>query len=152
VAVEAIVSARGVIFTEPVEVRDQYTGCVRFSYLAPGSVTPARYRCLPSPPPIFTSTHFGDPSYAQLGINCPRAFRYGNDDGNEVGVGHVLRPLVRRELLDDTIAEFAGRSPRSRRTKPLDSSTVLRSRSKPGFVRSKAARTGSARKNPPDQC
>jgi hypothetical protein len=107
VAVEAIVSACGIIFTQPVEVRDQYTGCVRFSYLPPGSVTPSRYRCVPSSAhPTFTSIHFGNPAYAQLGINCPGAFRYGNEDGDEVGVGHVLRPLVRRELLDDTVAEF----------------------------------------------
>jgi hypothetical protein len=107
VVAEAIVSAIGVIFTQPVEVRDQYVGCVRFSYLPPGSVTPARYRCLPAlASPTFTSIHFGDPSYAQLGINCPGVFRHGGEDGDEIGVGHLLRPLVRRRVLDDTIAEF----------------------------------------------
>ena len=38
------------------------TGCVRFSYIRPGSRTPRRYRCQPVPSPIPSGTRFGNGS------------------------------------------------------------------------------------------
>lgn len=40
--------ASEVIFTGPVLSRRRQQGCVRFSYVAPGSKTPRRYRCQPN--------------------------------------------------------------------------------------------------------
>jgi hypothetical protein len=39
--------ASNVIFTDMVTVRRRQTGCIRFSYVPDGSVTPGRYRCQP---------------------------------------------------------------------------------------------------------
>ncbi len=39
--------ASGVLFQRPVRVERRHLGCVRFSYLPPGSETPRRFRCQP---------------------------------------------------------------------------------------------------------
>lgn len=66
-------------------------GCVRFSYFAPGSQVPRRFQCAPAtPPPVFTSTLFGHPAYAQMTLNCPPAIAAGSEDGGEIGVWNSL--------------------------------------------------------------
>jgi len=47
IAVREIALASEVIFDGPVTVERTQTGCVRFSYVEPGSRTPRRYRCQP---------------------------------------------------------------------------------------------------------
>jgi hypothetical protein len=49
-------------------VNDVQEGCVRFSAYASGSTLPRQYESAAIPPeaPIFTSTSYGDPGYAQL--------------------------------------------------------------------------------------
>ncbi|MFN3613690.1 MAG: hypothetical protein ACK4WC_03915, partial [Rubrimonas sp.] len=42
------VEATGVIFDEPVVVERRQAGCVRFSWVAPGSSVPRRWRCQPA--------------------------------------------------------------------------------------------------------
>jgi hypothetical protein len=99
--------ACGVIFNDFVEAVDRIEGCVRFSYLPPDSAVPATYRCLPDKlVPAFTSTRFGDPAYAQLSPLCPPAFQHAAEDGDEIGVGHMAGALVRKQLLEETIAEL----------------------------------------------
>lgn len=41
------ISASGCIFRDSVRAERRQTGCVRFSYVPPGSVVPRRYRCQP---------------------------------------------------------------------------------------------------------
>ena len=66
-------------------------GCVRFCYFAPGSLVPRRFQCAPEgPPPVFTSTLFGHPAYAQLALNCTPAIAAGSEDGGEMGVWNSL--------------------------------------------------------------
>ncbi len=87
-------------------------GCVRFCYFAPGSETPRRFRCVPeSPPPeasppVFTSTAFGDPGYAQLTLNCPVAIATGGETGSELGVWASLGGARRLEHLKLRLAEY----------------------------------------------
>ena len=45
--VRALPLASETIFDEPVVVTERQQGCVRFSYVPPGSTTPRRYRCQP---------------------------------------------------------------------------------------------------------
>jgi hypothetical protein len=79
----------------PVRAERRQEGCVRFSFVPAGSVTPQRYRCVPDAQhamaqPHFTSLRYGDPGYAQLRSATDLAIREGASDDSEMG---VLRPL-----------------------------------------------------------
>jgi phage tail-like protein len=122
VYVKELALASEVIFTAPVQAATCETGCVRYSYVPPGSSTPPRFRCQPDlalaqrakdlnlnsaealPPtdrlielarlrPRFTSSRYGDPAYAQLALNCAPEIRTGAEDGSEMGVfQHLYQP------------------------------------------------------------
>lgn len=73
------------------------TGCVRFSFVPPGSRTPRRFQCQPrdetdaaAVSPQFTSLRYGDPGYAQLSARCPTEIFRGADDESEMGAFHEL--------------------------------------------------------------
>ena len=79
----------------PVRAERRQVGCVRFSYVPTGSITPQRFRCVPDAKnpkvlPHFTSLRYGDPGYAQLRSATSTAIREGASDDSEMG---VLRPL-----------------------------------------------------------
>ncbi len=83
-----------------VEVAHRQAGCVRFTYVAPGSRTPRRYRCVPadpaatSPRPVYVSTDPASPAYLVLASSCAEAIRSGGERESEMGVHHHLfRPL-----------------------------------------------------------
>jgi hypothetical protein len=102
--------ASEVIFTQPVQVERTQAGCVRFSFVEPGSATPRRYRCQPDMAlddetftpaeraaleaalkPSHTSVHFHDPGYSQLSFKCPVEITTGAEDQSEMGVWAWLR-------------------------------------------------------------
>jgi hypothetical protein len=58
------------IFAGPVQVEQQQVGCVRFSFVPPGSVTPRRYRCQPSLE-IETQTERRRREAAEAGLGLP---------------------------------------------------------------------------------
>ncbi|MCX6923047.1 MAG: hypothetical protein NT154_07545 [Verrucomicrobia bacterium] len=81
----------------PVWSEQHQAGCVRFSYVPPGSRTPRRYRCQPANDadaarvsPQFGSLHYGAPDYAQLSRRCPPEIVNGADDESEMGAYHHL--------------------------------------------------------------
>jgi hypothetical protein len=81
----------------PVWCLRRQSGCVRFTYLPLGSLTPRRYHCLPvdeadasAVTPGFNSLLFGDPRYAQLDFAGPEEIFTGADDGSEMGAFHEL--------------------------------------------------------------
>jgi hypothetical protein len=113
VSVQELPSASEVIFTEPVFVEKRERGGVSFSYVPAGSHTPTREFCQPPNDasaskvrPRFTSVRFGDPAYAQLGLDCPSELRRGGRDGTEMGVFcHLHRP--QREInLEHILDEY----------------------------------------------
>ncbi|MGB9373822.1 MAG: phage tail protein [Jiangellales bacterium] len=84
----------------PVDVAHRQVGCVRFSYVAPGSRTPRRYRCVPvdagaaTPRPVYVSTDPASPAYLVLASTCSPAITTGGERESEMGVHHHLyRPL-----------------------------------------------------------
>ena len=79
------------IFTERVTATRTQVGCVRFSAIAPGSVTPRRHRCETAARPSFTSQDPAHPGYGQLGRTCPAAIAAGASDGSEMGAFSFLR-------------------------------------------------------------
>ena len=126
--------ASEVVFTRPVVVERRQTGEVLYSYVPEGSLTPARRYCQPDLAlsrqagqlglgycnalssiekdevsvrlkPTFTSSLYGQPGYAQLGVACHRGITTGAEDGSEMGVfrhlGQPQREASLRELLDE---------------------------------------------------
>jgi hypothetical protein len=104
------VDASESIFTGPLDVERRQTGCVRFSYLAPGSRAPRRYRCQPGDDalvvPAFTSRMPGRPAYAQLARHCPREIAHGAEDGGEMGAWHLLHQPQRVGSLRGRLDEY----------------------------------------------
>lgn len=109
-------------------------GCSRFSFLAPGSRAPRRFRCQPdrvlaaaaadrgipvsalsaaqrqtitlSVTPSFTSTRFGHPAYMQLARSCPDAITRGAEDGNEMGAFYLIQQAFRLANLHQALHEY----------------------------------------------
>lgn len=108
------------------------TGCVRFSWLPPGTLLPARYRCLPEAAitaeierrgpgadalairarmeaalrPVFTSLRYGQPGYAQLSRACPEPIRSGAADEDEQGAFHNRFATQREANLRLRLGEY----------------------------------------------
>jgi hypothetical protein len=85
----------GETWAAPIIAERRQEGCVRFSYVPPGSITPRRFRCVPdkahpSALPHFTSLRYGDPAYGQLRHATDTSIRQGADDESEMGVLHSL--------------------------------------------------------------
>ena len=81
----------------PLTCERRQVGCVRFSLVTPGSLTPRRYRCVPPEgstgpvvTPVFTSVQYGDPGYCQLQRSSPDQIWRGASDGAEMGAFHEL--------------------------------------------------------------
>jgi hypothetical protein len=98
------------------QVDDAQNGCIRFSAWAIGSILPRRYECVRIAPlaPLFTSTEFGQPAYAQLLATAdaqvqlePEAttavqntISAGAEDGSETGAyARDKNPIKERALL-----------------------------------------------------
>ena len=91
----------------PLTCERRQAGCVRFSLVTPGSLTPRRYRCVPPEgstgpvvTPVFTSVQYGDPGYCQLQRSSPDQIWRGASDGAEMGAFHeVFEPQRETNLL-----------------------------------------------------
>lgn len=104
------IDASNSIFDERVVADRRQTGCLRFCWIAPRSLTPRRYRCQPeeaSPvEPAFTSRRYGDPAYAQLSLACRDEIRSGAEDGSEMGTFHFLMQPQRETNLRIRFDEY----------------------------------------------
>jgi hypothetical protein len=114
------------IFTGAVTVSRRQVGCLRFCFVPrdPETSTPRRYRCQPDLAlrdvddpgmqaliegrvvPVFTSTDYGDPGYAQLGGQCPVEIRAGAENGAEMGAFMFLRQPQRSANLRAALDEY----------------------------------------------
>ncbi|MFI8997163.1 hypothetical protein [Streptomyces sp. NPDC053542] len=120
VHVHAVQIAENSLFTGRLHVARRQLGCIRYSYVTPGSRTPRRYRCLPdlvapedaaSVRPLLRSERYGTPAYGQLaadradgpaGEGCRRAA----EDGAELGAFHDLYQPQREDSLRARLAEY----------------------------------------------
>lgn len=129
------IDADSSIVTERMEAKRRQIGCVRFSYIAPGSVVPRRYRCQPGLAiaerarelglestadlsqrertairlrltPQFTSETYGDPGYAQLSRAAAEELRTGGENGAEMGVFNFLLAPQRETNLRESLPDF----------------------------------------------
>ncbi|HTU76786.1 MAG TPA: hypothetical protein VMG38_25020 [Trebonia sp.] len=104
----AIQIAAQTIFDGRVNVARRGVGCLRFSYLPPGSRAPRRYQCQSGPVrPGFTSTRYGAPGYGQLALDCGPEIARGAQDGAEMGAFHDLFQPQREDNLITRLAEFS---------------------------------------------
>src|SRR5208283_2504188 len=85
-------------------------GCVRFSFLPVGAVTPRRFECvelaLASAQPLFFSLRYGHPDYAKLIASTPDAIRRGASDGGEMGAFHFVQAVQRETDLAIRLTEY----------------------------------------------
>lgn len=101
------------IVTGATTVVQRQVGCLRFSWIHPGSRTPPRFHCEPETSgdpgrvvPRFTDDRYGTPAYAQLDVHCPPEIARGAEDGSEMGVYHDLFWPQRLENLELRLDEF----------------------------------------------
>lgn len=95
----------------PVRVQRRQEGCMRFSFVPGGSVTPRRHRCQPDAKnpdvlPHFTSLRYGDPGYCQVRSATSKVIREGADDECEMGVMHALFQPQRETNLRIRLDEY----------------------------------------------
>jgi hypothetical protein len=116
------ISASNTIFTDTVFARRRQEGCMRFSYIPEGSMTPRRYRCQPENGtiktnpnkarstknihPKFTSVTYGDPTYAQLHKNVDIKIFQGADNESEMGAFNNLYQPQRIKNLESALDEY----------------------------------------------
>lgn len=100
-------------WTAPVRAALLQQGCVRFSFIPPGSRLPSPHRCQPVSPgdaervrPSFTSLRYGDAGYCQLDLSCAPEITRGADDQVEMGAFHDLYQPRREANLRAAINEY----------------------------------------------
>ena len=123
------------VFVDRVTVDRLQSGCVRFSYVPPGSLTPRRFRCQPDLAlrrraealglrsaaeldpaertrilrrlrPSFTAVRYGGPAYAQLAASAAEEIRTGAEDGAEMGVWSLLKQAQRIANLRASLEDY----------------------------------------------
>jgi len=97
----------------PVTADRLQQGCVRFSYIPPGSQVPGPHQCQPQNlddagrvRPIFTSLRYGDAGYCQLSRRSATEITQGADDGAEMGAFHDLFKPQRESNIRARLDEF----------------------------------------------
>jgi hypothetical protein len=95
----------------PIISERRQEGCVRFSFVPLGSITPRRHRCVPDSRntdvvPHFTSLQYGEAAYGQLRRVTHDAIRKGASDEGEMGVLHALLQPQREENLRIRLDEY----------------------------------------------
>lgn len=98
------------LWNGPLWAARKQEGCVRFSFLPQGSVTPRQFKCVDaapgSPEPLFASVAYGTPGYVKLFAATPDAVRRGADDGGEMGAFHFLLAPLRETDLRVRLQEY----------------------------------------------
>ncbi|QHC25867.1 hypothetical protein [Streptomyces sp. GS7] len=111
----AVQLAENSLFTGRLNVARRGVGCLRFSYVPPGSRTPRRYRCQPDLAgpggaervrPQLRAERYGTPWYGQLAAGCAEEIRRGAEDGAELGAYHDLYQPQREDSLRARLAEY----------------------------------------------
>jgi Phage tail protein (Tail_P2_I) len=118
------VEASDCIFMRKVVVERTQVGCVRYSYLAPGSKVPRPFRCQPQLAigaetnlaaremigrqvrPLFESIDPAHPAYARLHTHGPEEIRRGGENHTEMGAFAALETPLREDFLRGNLDEF----------------------------------------------
>jgi hypothetical protein len=99
--------AADTVFVDRLHVERRQSGCVRFSYLAPGSYGPHAYDCCPGDAwPEFVAQRYGEPGYMQLAPACSAEIRTGAGNGAEMGAFNELLQPQREANLRGNLEEY----------------------------------------------
>jgi hypothetical protein len=93
----------------PVWAERRQVGCLRFTFVPPGSRTPRRFQCAGADAahrPFHTSLRYGDPGYMQLRRSTHPAIRTGASDEGAMGVTHELHEPQRETNLRVRLDEY----------------------------------------------
>lgn len=100
-------------WTASVRAERLQQGCVRFSFVPPGSQLPRLHQCQPASPdeaarvrPVFTSRRYGEAAYCQLSQACAVEITTGADDRSEMGAFHQLYQPQREANLRASLTEY----------------------------------------------
>jgi hypothetical protein len=103
----------GDAWAAPVRAERLQQGCVRFSFVPPGSQLPRLHQCQPAKladaarvRPAFTSLRYGDAGYCQLSPACAVEITTGADDQSEMGAFHDLYQARRVANLRAALDEY----------------------------------------------
>jgi hypothetical protein len=109
-ASNTIFYADGVV---PVEAQRLQEGCVRFSYVPPGSRIPSPHECQPKNKedaarvrPLFNSLEYGKADYCQLSAHCAIEIKQGADNEAEMGAFCNLYQPQREANLRTRLNEY----------------------------------------------
>jgi hypothetical protein len=98
---------------QPVEAQRLQEGCVRFSYIPPGSRVPSPHECQPKNAadasrvrPLFNSLEYGKADYCQLSAHCAMEIKTGADNAAEMGAFCNLYQPQREENLRTRLNEY----------------------------------------------
>ena len=98
------------LWPAPLIADRKQSGCVRFSYLPTGAITPRRFQCIEKAPnepqPLFFALRYGRPGYCKLLASTDDRIRRGADDGGEMGVFHYLLNPQRETDLRIRMTEY----------------------------------------------
>jgi hypothetical protein len=102
--------APGDTWASPLIADRKQAGCVRFSFVPVGAVTPRQFKCveqvLAGAQPMFFSLRYGAPGYAKLLASTPDVIRRGASDGGEMGAFHFLLGPLREDDLRIRMQEY----------------------------------------------
>lgn len=98
--------ASGCLLTARVSATLRQQGCVRYSYVAPLSSTPRRYRCIEAPVPTFMSTTRGDRAYALLADAAGVVLRTAGELGDELGAFRIVEATHREQNTAIALSEY----------------------------------------------
>jgi len=109
-ASNTIFYADGVV---PVEAQRFQEGCIRFSYVPPGSLIPSPHECQPKDKqdiarvrPLFNSLEYGKADYCQLSAHCAIEIKQGADNDAEMGAFCNLYQPQREANLRTRLNEY----------------------------------------------
>ncbi|CAN5630257.1 hypothetical protein BH23GEM10_BH23GEM10_00080 [soil metagenome] len=108
--------ASDALFVDVVTVERRQLGCIRYSHVPAGSMSPRRFRCQPDlaveaapgtsaattarrVAPVFSSLDQGNAAYAQLARRCALEIRTGASNGSEMGAFQFLQQSLREANL-----------------------------------------------------
>ena len=120
-----------VIFAAPVTVTRSQSGCLRYSFVPPGSATPRHFRCQPdlafaavamvkgapltepekrhlaqATAPLFLDTSLDEPTVAMFHPRCPDAIRAGGEGDTEMGAFSDMAEALRRANLTSLFDDY----------------------------------------------
>lgn len=108
-SIEAIDS----IFRDPLTIERRQVGCVQFSWIAPGSEAPRRFRCVPAseadtgaPAPMFASLDPRDSGYGSLSAATDAVILEGAADSGEMGAFHFVHATRRLRNVGRSFDEY----------------------------------------------